>query len=450
MLKGEEAKIKLIFFFLGLLLSLPSNVLINVSFLINNIYNEEVSISILGFLSGCMIISSLIQLTFEFTSFKSIIICNFLNTLNLLILLILICLCRASKNYIFFISSSIGFFIGFLYSASTKYSLLFDMRVNGYLVSGISFCALFFFIINLLTSYFTIEDNNIRSYYNTIILSIGTVVILKLLIIVSIIYMHMRSPYFLEQKEKIESKKNIERHIDNKLNVPSEIENGEINFSKDKITSDKVSNMNDEESRYTVKDNISKININEKECKISKKMFNCNNIIDGAVLIKYYYSCLIPISFNIFITFIIYPHIIPNKLNKGVYYKYLFMFLYQCSDLIFSLLLTVYLNFLSFFKQQYVLILCICRILLLLLAYKIKNVQENSFLYSNGFISFVILLVGSTNGSLINISYARICDCFKDTHEKERNIAVSSSFCALTFLVSFALAPWFCSIIIDS
>ncbi|CRG93286.1 nucleoside transporter 4, putative [Plasmodium gallinaceum] len=451
MLKGEETQIKLIFFFLGILLSLPSNIIINVSFLINNIYNEEISITILGFISGFMIISSLIQLTFEFTSFKSIIICNFLNAANLFIFLILICLCNASKHYIYIISAFIGFFIGFLYSANTKYSLLFGMRINGYLVSGISFCALFFFIINLLMSYLTIEDGNVKSYYNAITLSIGTVVVLKVLIIIYIIFMHLRSPYFLEQKERIESRKTKEINIDSELNTFNEVENGENNLSKGVSSYDKNSNDNDDKKiEVTVKDNISKISKINKKLKFPKKIFNCNNIIDGARLIKYYYLCLIPISFNIFITFVIYPHIIPNKLKKGVYYKYLFMFLFQCSDLIFSFLVTVYLNLFSFFKQQYVTILCICRILLLVLAYKIKNLQEDSFLYTNEFIAFVIFLVGSTNGSLINLSYGRICDCFKHSDQKEKNIAVSSSFCALTFLISFALSPWFCGLIIDS
>lgn len=206
--KSEEIQIKVIFFFIGLLLSLPSHILINVSFLINHIYKEEIAITVMGFLSGFMIISSFLQLTFEFTSFKWIMICNGLNVFNLLLLLIFVCVMKCSKYYIYGISGIIGFFIGYLYSSCTKYSLLFPLKVNGYMVTGISFSSLFFFAINLIMSYFSIEDGNISSYYNTIYLSIGTIVFIEFIILVCIIFIQYNSPYFKEQKEKIESAQN--------------------------------------------------------------------------------------------------------------------------------------------------------------------------------------------------------------------------------------------------
>ncbi|KOB63202.1 hypothetical protein PFHG_04981 [Plasmodium falciparum HB3] len=402
--KSEEIQIKGIFFFIGLLLSLPSHILINVSFLINHIYKEEIAITVMGFLSGFMIISSFLQLTFEFTSFKWIMICNGLNVFNLLLLLIFVCVMKCSKYYIY---------------------------VNGYMVTGISFSSLFFFAINLIMSYFSIEDGNISSYYNTIYLSIGTIVFIEFIILVCIIFIQYNSPYFKEQKEKIESAQNKKCIEYNGSNDLCEVEKGK-NKSSENIQSN----------------NVSMISKCKNKIKNVGKMFNCANIIEGACLIRYYYLCLIPIFFSFFVTSIIYPHMIPNKLKKNVYYKYLFMFLYQLSDLIFHIIVTVYYSAFNFFKQKYVAILCLSRILLLLLSFKIKNLTEASFLYSNTFLSFLIFVIGGTNGSLINISYARISDCFEESNKKTKQIAVASSFCALCLLMSFALAPWFCNAII--
>ncbi|ETW46211.1 hypothetical protein PFMALIP_05722 [Plasmodium falciparum MaliPS096_E11] len=429
--KSEEIQIKVIFFFIGLLLSLPSHILINVSFLINHIYKEEIAITVMGFLSGFMIISSFLQLTFEFTSFKWIMICNGLNVFNLLLLLIFVCVMKCSKYYIYGISGIIGFFIGYLYSSCTKYSLLFPLKVNGYMVTGISFSSLFFFAINLIMSYFSIEDGNISSYYNTIYLSIGTIVFIEFIILVCIFFIQYNSPYFKEQKEKIESAQNKKCIEYNGSNDLCEVEKGK-NKSSENIQSN----------------NVSMISKCKNKIKNVGKMFNCANIIEGACLIRYYYLCLIPIFFSFFVTSIIYPHMIPNKLKKNVYYKYLFMFLYQLSDLIFHIIVTVYYSAFNFFKQKYVAILCLSRILLLLLSFKIKNLTEASFLYSNTFLSFLIFVIGGTNGSLINISYARISDCFEESNKKTKQIAVASSFCALCLLMSFALAPWFCNAII--
>ncbi|KYO03678.1 nucleoside transporter 4 [Plasmodium gaboni] len=429
--KSEETKIKVIFFFIGLLLSLPSHILINVSFLINHIYKEEIAITVMGFLSGFMIISSFLQLTFEFTSFKWIMICNGFNVFNLLLLLIFVCVMKCSKYYIYGISGLIGFFIGYLYSSCTKYTLLFPLKVNSYMVTGISFSSLFFFGINLLMSYFSIEDGNINSYYNTIYLSIGTIVFIEFIVLITIIFIQYNSPFFKEQKEKIESAQNIKCLSYSASNYLCDVEKG-----KNKSTENIQTN------------NVSMISKFKNKIKTVVSMFNCANIIEGACLIRYYYLCLIPIFFSFFVTCIIYPHMIPNKLNKNVYYKYLFMFLYQLSDLIFHIIVTVYYNAFNFFKQKYVAILCLSRVFLLLLSFKIKNLTEESFLYSNTFISFLIFVIGGSNGALINISYARIADCFEESTKKTKQIAVASSFCALCLLMSFALAPWFCHAII--
>lgn len=62
---------------------------------------------------------------------------------------------------------------------------------------------------------------------------------------------------------------------------------------------------------------------NTKFMKNFKSLFNFSNIIDGAKLIKHYYICLIPISFSILVTFIIYPHI--RKFIKKTYMYILFI-----------------------------------------------------------------------------------------------------------------------------
>ncbi|SBT75338.1 nucleoside transporter 4, putative [Plasmodium ovale] len=443
MLKGEEIRIRSMFFFIGLLLSLPSHVIVNVSFLINYIYKEEIFVTIMGIVSGSMIISSLFQLTFEKTSFKSIMICNILNTVNLIILVIFICIYKVSKYYVYIISSIIGLYIGYLYSACTKYSLLLRIKVNGYMVTGISFSALFFFSINLLMSYFTIEDGNIQSYYKSISLSVCTIIFLELLIILYIFYIQLNSPFFLEEQRKIESQmctSDNNRNNNDHDNINTE-KLSEIEIGKSK----NVNNNDSDIDQHA----FSLLTIFKKKFSSFKNMFNCTNIFHGARLVKYYYVCLIPISFSIFISSIAYPHMIPNKLKKGVYLKYMFMFLYQISDVVFSILVTVYHTAFNFFKQKYVAVLCISRVILLGLSFTIKNQKDGDFMYSNAFISLVIFLLGSTNGSLINISYARIGDCFEESNKKEKKIAVSSSFCALCLLMSFAMAPWFCKMIID-
>ncbi|GAB64637.1 hypothetical protein PCYB_022070 [Plasmodium cynomolgi strain B] len=436
---GEEAKIRAIFFFIGLLLSLPSHVIVNVSFLINRIYKEEIFVIVMGIVSGCMIISSVFQLTFERTSFKSIMLFNSLNTANMLVLLVGICFFKCSKYYVYVICGTIGLFIGYLYSACTKYSLLMAIKVNGYMITGISFSSLFFFAINLLMSYFTIEDGNIDSYYNAISLSIGTIVLIEFFIILFIMYVQVSSPFFAEQRQKIELEicKNV--NVDKNL---SSIEKGKIKKQKTGLsTSD--SKSKDGGVSFPILTSCREKITN------FKSMFNCTNITNGARLIKYYYVCLIPISFSIFVSSIVYPHMIPNKLEKGVYVNYLFMFLYQLSDMLFSLLVTVYLTAFNFLKQKYIVILCLSRLILLGIAFKIKNLEDGDFMRSNGFVSMIIFLLGATNGSLINISYARIGECFEESSTKEKKIAVSSSFCALSLLMSFALAPWFCKAIID-
>ncbi|GAW79142.1 nucleoside transporter 4 [Plasmodium gonderi] len=436
---GEEAKIRAIFFFIGLLLSLPSHVIVNVSFLINHIYDEEIFVTVMGIVSGCMIISSFFQLTFERTSFKSIMIFNSLNTLNMLVLLVCICVCKASKYYVYVICGIIGLFIGYLYSSCTKYSLLMAIKVNGYMITGISFSSLFFFGINLLMSYFTIEDGNTSSYYNAIALSIGTIVLIEFFIIIFIMYVQITSPFFIQQRQKIELEICKNANNDKQL---SAIEKGKSKKQKSTLS---TSDLKSKDSTVS----LSFLNVCKDKFVNFKNMFNCANIYNGYSLIKYYYVCLIPICFSIFISSTVYPHMIPNKLGKGVYINYLFMFLYQLSDMLFSLMVTVHLNAFNFLKQKYVVVMCLSRIILLGIAFNIKNLEEGDFMHSNGFVALIIFLLGSTNGSLINISYARIHECFEEPNTKEKNIAVSSSFCALSLLMSFALAPWFCKAIID-
>ncbi|EUD65320.1 hypothetical protein C922_04263 [Plasmodium inui San Antonio 1] len=434
---GEEAKIRAIFFFIGLLLSLPSHVIVNVSFLINHIYKEEIFVTTMGIVSGCMIISSVFQLTFERTSFKSIMVFNSLNTANMLVLLVGICFLKCSKNYVYLICGIIGLFIGYLYSACTKYSLLMTIRVNGYMITGISFSSLFFFLINLLMSYFTIEEGNINSYYNAISLSIGTIVLIEFFIILFIMYVQVSSPFFTQERQKIElemfKKANMDKNLSSIEKGKTKKQNSALSTSDSKAKNGGVPVLTSCKQKFVT----------------FKSMFNCTNICDGARLIKYYYVCLIPISFSIFVSSIVYPHMIPNKLGKGVYVNYLFLFLYQLSDMLFSLLVTVYHNAFNFLKQKYIVILCLSRLILLGISFKIKNLKDGDYMHSDEFVALIIFLLGSTNGSLINISYSRIGECFEESNTKEKNIAVSSSFCALSLLMSFALAPWFCKAIID-
>ncbi|CAA9986369.1 nucleoside transporter 4, putative [Plasmodium knowlesi strain H] len=436
---GEKAKIRAIFFFIGLLLSLPSHVIVNVSFLINRIYGGDIFVIVMGIVSGCMIISSVFQLTFERTSFNSIMVFNSLNTASMLVLLVGICIFKCSKIYVYIICGIMGLFIGYLYSACTKYSLLMAIKVNGYMITGISFSSLFFFGINLLMSYFTIEEGNVNSYYNAISLSIGTIVSIEFFVILYIMYVQVTSPFFTEQRQKIELEICRNANMDKDL---SSIEQGKAKKQKSFF------------SRYESKSKEGDVHTSVfTSCKDKiinfKNMFNCTNITHGARLIKYYYTCLIPISFSIFVSSIVYPHMIPNKLEKGVYVNYLFMFLYQLSDMLFSLVVTVYLTAFNFLKQKYIVILCLSRLIFLGIAFKIMHLEDGSYMRTNWFVSIIIFLLGSTNGSFINISYARIGDCFEESSTKEKKIAVSSSFCALSLLMSFALAPWFCKVIID-
>ncbi|KJP89223.1 hypothetical protein AK88_01101 [Plasmodium fragile] len=435
----EAAKIRAIFFFVGLLLSLPSHVVVNVSFLINRIYNEDIFVVVMGILSGCMIISSVFQLTFERTSFKSIMVLNSLNLASMLLLLVGISILKCSKYYVYVICGIIGLFIGFLYSSSIKYSLLMAIKVNGYLITGISFSALFFFLINLLMSYVTIEDGNIESYYNAISLSIGTIVVIEVFIILFIMYVQISSPFFKEQRKKIDLEIYHNANRDREL---SSIEHGNIKKQNTGLSTFS-SKSRDAGIHMSVLTSCKEKIIN------FKNMFHFSNITDGARLIKYYYNCLIPISFSIFVTSIVYPHIIPNKLGKGVYVSYLFIFLYQLSDMLFNIVVTVYVNAFNFLKQKYVVMLCISRVILLGIAFKMKNLDDGSYMRSNVFVSVLIFILGATNGSLINLSYARIRDCFEESSTKEQKIGVSSSFCVLALLTSFAMAPWFCKAIID-
>ncbi|CDU16127.1 hypothetical protein YYC_02253 [Plasmodium yoelii 17X] len=421
--KSEEHKIKIMFFLIGLLLTLPSHVIVNISFLINQIYNEEIFVTIMGILSGCMIIASVFQLLIEITSFMSIIVSNILNIINMGLLLTLLCVCKASKYYIYGICAIIGLFIGYLYSSCTKYSLLVDLKVNGFLVTGISFSALFVFTINTIISYFIIEDGNIESYYNTIFRSFVTILIIECFILSVIFYIQYNSSFFQDQKKKIEFP--TYKYASKPLN---DVEKGKKNMN---------SNNN-----YTYDGN-------KNFMKSFKSLFNFSNIIDGAKLIKHYYICLIPISFSILVTFIIYPHILPNKLEKGVAINYILMLTYQASDFIFIFLVTIYAHSFKFFKQIYVFILCLIRVLLVVLSIKIKNLKEGDFMYTTGFIAFIVILLGSTNGSLINMSYERINDCFKNSSNKEKKVALASSFCALSLLTSYAISPWICHAIIN-
>ncbi|SCL96602.1 nucleoside transporter 4, putative [Plasmodium chabaudi chabaudi] len=419
--KPEGHKVKAMFFLIGLLLTLPSHVIVNISFLINNIYNEQIFVTVMGILSGCMIVASAFQLLIEITSFTSILVSNAINIINMGLLLIFICVCKTSKYYIYGICAIIGLFIGYLYSACTKYSLLLDLKVNGFLVTGISFSALFVFTINTIISYFIIEDGNIESYYNTIFRSFIAILIIECCILLGIFYIQYNSIYFQDQKKKIEFP--AYKYASKSLN---DVEKGKKNMN---------SNNN-----YGHSGNTSFL-------KSFKSLFNFSNIIDGARLIKHYYTCLIPISFTILITFIIYPHIIPNGLDKNVSTNYMLMLMYQASDFIFIFLVTVNEHAFKFVKQIYVLIVCLSRVLLVVLSLKIMNSKEGDFIYTTGFITFVVILLGMTNGSLINMSYERINDCFRNSNNKEKKVAVASSFCALSLLTSYALAPWICHVV---
>ncbi|EAA18753.1 hypothetical protein [Plasmodium yoelii yoelii] len=392
--KSEEHKIKIMFFLIGLLLTLPSHVIVNISFLINQIYNEEIFVTIMGILSGCMIIASVFQLLIEITSFMSIIVSNILNIINMGLLLTLLCVCKASKYYIYGICAIIGLFIGYLYSSCTKYSLLVDLKVNGFLVTGISFSALFVFTINTIISYFIIEDGNIESYYNTIFRSFVTILIIECFILSVIFYIQYNSSFFQDQKKKIEFP--TYKYASKPLN---DVEKGKKNMN---------SNNN-----YTYDGN-------KNFMKSFKSLFNFSNIIDGAKLIKHYYICLIPISFSILVTFIIYPHIRNSEqVRERSRHK-----------------LYTHVNVSS-------------QVLLVVLSIKIKNLKEGDFMYTTGFIAFIVILLGSTNGSLINMSYERINDCFKNSSNKEKKVALASSFCALSLLTSYAISPWICHAIIN-
>ncbi|KEG00647.1 nucleoside transporter 4, putative [Plasmodium vinckei vinckei] len=421
--RREEHKIEFMFFLIGLLLTLPTHVVVNISFLINSIYNEEIFVTIMGILSGCMIGASAFQLVIQITSFTSIIVSNIINIINMGLLLTLLCVCKASKYYIYGMCAIMGLFIGYLYSACTKYSLLVGLKANGFLVTGISFSALFVFTINTIISSFIIEDGNIASYYKTIFQSFVTILIIEFCALMIILYIQYNSTFFQEQKKKIEFPA---YKYQNKL--LNDVENGKRNMN---------SNNNYGHSGSTG------------FFKSFKSLFNFSNIIDGARLIKHYYICLIPISMAILVTYIVHPHMLPNRLDKTVSINYMLLLTYQASDFIFILIVTVYNHAFRFFKQIFVLILSIARILLIVLSIKIKNSKEGDFIYKTWFITLVTIVLGMTNGSVINMSYERIHDCFRNSNNKEKKVALASSFCALSLLTSYALAPWICHLVID-
>lgn len=499
----EEHRIKGIFFLMGLIMNMPCSSFVNASFIINKIYNENISVTILGCISTSMIISSFIQLTTNYMSFKLILCCIFVNVLNLAVLVLLINVFNASKCFIYAIASLNGLLIGFVYSASTKFSLLFSLNVNGYMTSGLSFCSLVVFCIQVFISFMTIEDSNIQTYYNLLTFSISTIAGVNLLFLFLILIMHIRCPFFLQELLRIESQREEDASSStcgqfqdtsssvktNEVSIPipkdSEILSpppsiiSTIEKPKELQNLHKEENGKEgeeekdylvkEENKVEKKESIEMVNIEERKLskehyfisddekenfnKVYKKKrkpyFNYKHILDGARLIKYYYMNLMTVTFTIFLTYNIYPHIIPNKMNKNIYLTYVFMLIYQLSDLAGNFSIIVFETLRKILRQKLVLMISFSRISLMILSYNIIYLKTDHFLYSNGVIATIAVLLGLTNGSLINLSYSRISSCFEYSEKKDKDIAAASSFSAVSFLSSFALAPWVCRLIIQ-
>ncbi|VWU48743.1 nucleoside transporter 4, putative [Hepatocystis sp. ex Piliocolobus tephrosceles] len=474
--KNEGRQIKIVFFLLGLLIYLPSYAMVNVSFLINDIYKESMCVTIMGIYGVCMAISSVFQLILELTSFKLIIGCNICKTVAILFFTLYLCLLKSSKYYLYFISGILGLLSGYLYSACTKYSLLLLENVNGYLITGVSFCGFFFFFANLPFSYFTIKAGDVNTYYKAIGYSLSFFIVLEILIILYIIYVQMTSFYFNEEKKRIENSfysdsNNIlknkeleteykyvkkcsgsinETHIDvNEIVSPANVDIKSVADSG--IYKNNNNDYNHINTHYNILNKTNKnrnTNLKEKLVYIKNKL-NFNSITLGIKLIKYYYICCTPICFTVFITYLVYPHLIPNMLKKTEFEKYFYIFLYQLSNLIFSMLMTFLLKQMQFLKQPYVFIMSFLRLLLIWICYSIINTVQTNFIYSNVFVSFVVVLIGSTNSIIRSLSFARIRECFENNDKRDHYVSVASSFCALLYLFSYALSSWFVPIILS-
>ncbi|VWU49055.1 nucleoside transporter 4, putative [Hepatocystis sp. ex Piliocolobus tephrosceles] len=468
--KREKAKIRFTFFLLGIILSLPANSMVTVSFLINGIYQEELFHTIMGIFTAFMIISSFFQLTFESISFNSIVFCSIIKVIAFLFFLICVCVLNFFKYYLYIASSILGLLVGYLYSACTKYSILLNMNVNSHLLTGLCMSGFVFFFVNLFFSYFTIENGVVETYFSTIKLSFSCFIISDILFILYIIYVEFTSVYFKNAKKKVEGyQSNEKKNTDDDVNLCA-IEHGDGGVQKCTNTNTIVNTvisktMTDEAIADATsvdikncKNNNIHLNISKKKKKHIiyilknkiiniKKKFNFSNLILGAKLIKYYYVCFIPITLTMFISYVIFPHLLPNMLEKTEYEKYFMTFLFQLSNVSFSMLMSSQMEKLNFVKQEYILFVSVLRILIIWLSYVIVKSNPTSFIHSNIFTSLIILLVGISNSIIRTISFTRIRNCFEDNSKKDQYISVSSSFCAFSYLVSYALAPWFIYII---
>ncbi|VWU48744.1 nucleoside transporter 4, putative [Hepatocystis sp. ex Piliocolobus tephrosceles] len=469
--KSEKIKIRFIFFLLGLVLSLPSHTFVTISSLINGIYDKNTAPILIGIYSASILVASFFQLTFELTSFNAIIWCSIFKTVAYFFALTCICLLKLSKYYLYFSGVILGLLVGYFYSACTKYSLLLNMNVNSYLITGTAMCGFTFFFVNLFTSFFTIIDGVKETYFSTITFSFGFFIIADIFILIYVVYVEITSVYFKNLRVQIEGYKynNKKKNSDDNINL-SIVEHGDgviKNCTENSTMANIVISDTLESAIKTDKSDIqNKENRNDSiywnNYKIEKKSifhilknkiiqiknrFNFNNIILGAKLIKYYYACLVPICLTMFASYLIFPHLLPDMLDNTEYEKYFCKFLFQLSNVTFSFIMAFIMGKLNFIKQKYVMIVSVIRLLFIWICYIVVKNKPTNFIYSNIITSIIIILIGASNSIIRNMSFARIGTCFEDNVKKDHYVSVSSSFCSLSYLVSYALAPWFARII---
>lgn len=490
----EKIYIPFIFAFLGLSTTIGSNALINVSFVLNEIYQNKIAVPVLGYLSAFMIISSFLQLSSTFISFNAILWSNFFNVINVLLLLLLTSVFVAHPYFVYAVVSLVGFFLGFSYSASTKYSLLFPLEVSRYLTGGISFSAVLHLVINIVVTILCVDEKNKSTYKRGVQVSFGIAALIITVMLLGIITLRRKSAFFIQAQEEIENMyiknsaftNNDANDINdnsNKLGLSSlhkeppekqtEVEqeskhkqrqkvheknsadvaaietisnnknsSPKINV-KEKTSMNKLSTSDSKENKsYNTSNSISKPLYMREKWKVFRMSFNYRNLFLGAQLVKYYYPCLIGVSYTIFISFVTYPHIIPNSFNKGIYTRYMFMLMYQLSDLFSNFCIISSSKLRQILTKKVVVVASLLRTLILIVSFIISRLDETHVLYSEYVIGPLIILLGLTSGSLVNTSYAIIPSCFKDDSSKEKNITAASSFTALCFLVSFSLSPW--------
>lgn len=448
----------------------------------------EIAIYILGSMSFFMIFSSFLQLSSTYVSYNSILWGYFINIVNIVILTILTTVITAHPYFIYTLVAFMGIIVGFYYSAGMKFSLMFPLPVSRYLTGGISFSAIFHFGINFVILALVVDENDVATYYKGVRYSLGAAALALLAMLISILLIRRRLPLFLEAERKIGNfylectfceDKNNASVTPSTSKIIGSIHSGDVELKQrhqhigikdlEENALNNINNNNNDSSGNTSTIVLNCENTMSKESTVKQekvysiesrtshlynmsraekwrrfwRSFNYRNVFLGAQLIKYYFGCYLGVSYTVLNTFATYPHIIPNKLNKELYTLHMFMLMYQTSDLMGNFLIIYSVKLRGFLKTRNIVILTLLRTVLVGLALYISTLNDTYILYSDYAISALIILLGLSNGSLINMSYSNIPGCFEDNNLKDRSISAASSFSALGFLTSFALSPWY-------